>query len=208
MMPRDAHSLSSSSPVEAPESSVSFRRLPPLRTCSASASGTALGQPAGVKPLTATVTEELISNILQINNDTNVDNHNNFIILLINDIIKDTYFIFENSNNKMNSLSFGSNITILKYIFSCGNPCMIDILEKFTKENFFYENFVTNIEQIFHKKLFKTEGEKEKIVFDYFGVKMGIRKEVTGSLDMPFSLESINDMITFYLKVLFFFHGF
>ena len=145
--------------------------------------------------------EELISNILQINNDTNVDNHNNFIILLINDIIKDTYFIFENSNNKMNSLSFGSNITILKYIFSCGNPCMIDILEKFTKENFFYENFVTNIEQIFHKKLFKTEGEKEKIVFDYFGVKMGIRKEVTGSLDMPFSLESINDMITFYLKV-------
>jgi hypothetical protein len=145
--------------------------------------------------------EELIVNILQLNNETNTENHNNFITLLINDLIKETYFIFENSNNKMNSLLLGSDITILKYIFSCGNPCMNSILEKLTKEKFFYENFVVNIDKIFHKKLYKLEGETDKLFYDSLGLRVGLKKEINGNSDMPFSLESINDMITFYLSV-------
>ena len=145
--------------------------------------------------------EELIVNILQLDNETNIENHNNFITLLINDLIKETYFVFENSNNKMNSLLFGSNITILKYIFSCGNPCMNSILEKLKKEKFFYENFVVNIDKIFHKKLYKLEGETDKLFYDSLGLRIGLKKEINGNSDIPFSLESINDMITFYLSV-------
>jgi hypothetical protein len=60
---------------------------------------------------------------------------------------------------------------------------------------------VVNIDKIFHKKLYKLEGETDKLFYDSLGLRVGLKKEINGNSDMPFSLESINDMITFYLSV-------
>ena len=143
--------------------------------------------------------EELILNFLQLNNETNKDN--NFITLLINDLIKETKFKFENSNNTMNNLLFGSNITILKNIFSCKNPFMNKLNEKMPKEKFFYDNFIININNIFSKKLYKSEEEKDKPISDSLGVRIGFTNISQGNYDIPFSLESLNEIIDFNLKV-------
>ena len=143
--------------------------------------------------------EELILNLLQLNNETNKDN--NFITLLINDLIKETKFKFENSNNTMNNLLFGSNITILKNIFSCKNPFMNKLIEKMPKEKFFYDNFIINIDNIFSKKLYKSEEEKDKPISDSLGVRIGFTNISQGNYDIPFSLESLNEIIDFNLKV-------
>ena len=58
----------------------------------------------------------MISNILQINSDNKEDQKDNIINLLINDLIQNTKFFYENSNNKTNQWLFSSNVTILKYI--------------------------------------------------------------------------------------------
>ena len=145
--------------------------------------------------------EELILNILQLYNQNEEIEDNNFISLLINDLIKNTKFIFENSNNTMNSLLFGSDLTILNYIFSCKNICMNNIFEKMKNEKFFYENFITNINYIFTKRLYKTDDYTERPKFDYLGVRLGSSNNSQGNSDLPFSLESINDLTNFYLKV-------
>ena len=145
--------------------------------------------------------EELIINILQFNNENNSNKDNTFISLLINDLIKQTKYIFEPSNNTVNSFILGSNITILKYIFTCKNSCMNNILEKLPNEQFFYDNLVINIDNIFSKKLFKTEEEIDKPVYDSLGVRIGLTKSIKGNSDIVFSLESMNDIINFYLKV-------
>ena len=145
--------------------------------------------------------EELILNILQLYNQNEEIKDNNFISLLINDLIKNTKFIFENSNNTMNSLLFGSDLTILNYIFSCKNICMNNIFEKMKNEKFFYENFITNINYIFTKRLYKTDDYTERPKFDYLGVRLGSSNNSQGNSDLPFSLESINDLTNFYLKV-------
>ena len=54
--------------------------------------------------------EELILNILQLNNQNDINKDNNLITLLMNDLIKNTKFIYENSNNITNSLLFASNV--------------------------------------------------------------------------------------------------
>ena len=141
--------------------------------------------------------EELIINFLQLNNEGN-----NFITLLIDDIVRNTKFIFENSNNKMNNILFGSNINILNYIFSSKNNYMKKICnEKMTKEKFFYDNLITNINYIFSKRLYKIDDNTDSPKFDFMGVRITTTNEIQGESDIPFSLESLDELITFYLKV-------
>ena len=144
--------------------------------------------------------EELIINFLQLNNQ-NDKNKDNLITLLMNDLINNTKFTFENSNNNMNSLLFGSNLIILNYIFSSKNPYLNIINEQLPKEKFFYENFIININYIFSKKLYKTDENNEKPEIDALGVRINSLKGIKGDLDIPFSAESLNDLINFYLKV-------
>ena len=145
--------------------------------------------------------EKLILNILQLYNQKEEIKDNNFISLLIDDLIKNTKFIFDNSNNTMNSLLFGSDITILNYIFSCKNIYMNSIFEKMKKEKFFYESFITNINHIFSKRLYKIDDYTERPKFDYLGVRLGGSNSGQGNSDLPFSLESIYELTNFYLKV-------
>ena len=53
--------------------------------------------------------EELVINFLQLYNQNEINKNNNLIILIMNDIIKNTKFTFENSNNMMTDLLFSSN---------------------------------------------------------------------------------------------------
>ena len=145
--------------------------------------------------------EELILSFLQLENQTEEINENNFITLLTNDLIKNTKFIFENSNNIMTGLLFGSNITFLNYIFTCKNKFMIHIFDKMKKEKFFYENFVTNIYYAFSKRLYKIDDRTDRPQFDLLGLRIGSSNGTQGNSDLPFSLESLNELINFYLKV-------
>ena len=145
--------------------------------------------------------EELILSFLQLENQTEEINENNFITLLTNDLIKNTKFIFENSNNAMNGLLFGSNIAFLNYIFTCKNKLMIHIFDKMKKEKFFYENFVTNIYYAFSKRLYKIDDRTDRPQFDLLGLRIGSSNGNQGNSDLPFSLESLNELIDFYLKV-------
>jgi len=145
--------------------------------------------------------EDLIINFLQLNNQNDINKDNNFITLLMNDLIKNTKFTFENSNNIMNSLLFGSNLAILNYIFSSKNPYITNIKDKLPKEKFFYENFIVNICYIFSKKLYKINENTDKPDFDALGVRLNSLNSNQGNSDIPFSVESLNDVITFYLKV-------
>ena len=145
--------------------------------------------------------EELILKFLQLYNQNQDINDNNFISLLINDIIKNTKFIFENSNNGMNSLLLGSNISILNYIFSCKNNCMKNIFATMKKEKFFYDNLVININDKFSKRLYKNDDYTERPQFDLLGIRIGSANITKGNSDIPFSLESLNDQINFYIKV-------
>ena len=144
--------------------------------------------------------EELILNILQLNKEEN--NDNNFINLLINDLIKNSKFTFEDSGNKINNFLFGSNINILNYIYSCKNSYMNNLLnEKMSKEKFFYDNFITNINPLFSKRLYKIDDNTEKPQFDSLGVRISSSNNTLGTSNIPFSLESLNELATFYLKV-------
>ena len=147
--------------------------------------------------------EDLIINFLQLNNnnDNNTNEKNNFITLLINDLIKEKKFHFEDSNNTMNNLLFGSNVVILKKIFSCKNPYMAKICESMPKEKFFYDNFIININNIFSKKLYKSETEQDQPISDSLGVRVGSTNLYQGNSNLPFSLESLDEIIEFYLNV-------
>ena len=151
--------------------------------------------------------EDLILNILQINNQNEGEKigNSNLITLLMKDIIEKTKFIYENTNNSMNSLLFASNIEILKYIYSSNNPYIKCICDKMTKEKFFYDNFVLSIDLIFSKKLFKEDSSKDKDkpvkVFDAIGLRLTSSGSNLGKSEIRFSLESLNEVIDFYLKV-------
>ena len=148
--------------------------------------------------------EDLIINFLQLNNnnnDNNTNKNNNFITLLINDLIKEKKFHFENSNNTMNNLLFGSNVVILKKIFSCKNPYIAKICESMPKEKFFYDNFIININNIFSKKLYKSETEQDQPISDFLGVRVGSTNLYQGNSNIPFSLESLDEIIEFYINV-------
>jgi hypothetical protein len=147
--------------------------------------------------------KELILNILQIEQNDSESNKDNLISLLINDLIQNTKFIYSTTENKANQLLFSSNITILNYIFSCQNPDIIEILDTMEKEKFFYKYFITNIQNIFSKKLFKTDSNDSAIdKINSLGIKLGFGNTLTQSnANIEFSAESLNSVIEFYLKL-------
>ena len=147
--------------------------------------------------------KELISNILLIDSINKQDNKENLISLLINDLIQNTKFIYFTSKNKANQLLFSSNIAILNYIFSCPNPEISEILNSMEKEKFFYKYFVSNIYNIFSKKLFKTDSIDSSVdKINSLGIKLGFGTTLPQSnTNIAFSLESLDDTIDFYLKL-------
>ena len=144
--------------------------------------------------------KELLLNIIQF--DSN-DKENNLIILLINDLVNNTKYTFETSNNKTNQLSFSTNVMILKLIFSSSNPNVYDIFNTMEKEKFFYKYFITNIYSIYSKKLYKTDTNDTAIdKINSLGIRLGFGNTLTQSnTNIAFSLESINSIIEFNLKL-------
>ena len=151
--------------------------------------------------------EDLILSALQLNNQnqTEKSGNNNLITVLMKDIIEKTKFIFENTNNAMNNLLFASNIEILKCIYSSNNPYIKNICDKMINEKFFYDNFVLSVDLVFSKKLFKEENSAERDkpinVFDSIGLRLTSSGTNLGKSEIRFSLESLNEIIDFYLKV-------
>ena len=147
--------------------------------------------------------KELISNILQIYSDNKEDQKDNIINLLINDLIQNTKFFYENSNNKTNQWLFSSNITILKYIFSSSNPNVSELLNPFEKEKFFYKHFITNIHNLFTKKLYKTDSNDSVVdKINSLGIRFGFSTNLKESdTKIEFSVESLNSIIEFYLMI-------
>ncbi len=147
--------------------------------------------------------KELMLNILQIESNDSENNKDNLISLIINDLIQNTKFIYSTSENKANQLLFSSNVTILNYIFSCQNPDIIEILNKLEKEKFFYKHFISNINNIFSKKLFKTDSNDSEVdKINSLGIKLGFGNILSQSnSNIEFSVESLNNTIEFYLKL-------
>lgn len=151
--------------------------------------------------------EDLILSVLQLNNQNEAEKsgNNNLITVLMKDIIEKTKFIFENTNNSMNNLLFASHIEILKCIYSSNNPYIKNICDKMTNEKFFYDNFVLSINLVFSKKLFKEDGAVDKDkpinVFDSIGLRLTSSGSNLGKSEIRFSLESLREIIDFYLKV-------
>ena len=147
--------------------------------------------------------KELLLNILQLDSKETENNNTNLILLLINDLINNTKYTFENSNNITNQLSFSSNVMILKLIFSSTNPNIYDIFNKMEKEKFFYKYFITNIYSIYSKKLYKTDTNDNAInKINSLGIRLGFGSTLTQSnTNIAFSLESINSIIEFNLKL-------
>ena len=147
--------------------------------------------------------KELLLNILQLDSKETENNNTNLILLLINDLINNTKYTFENSNNITNQLSFSSNVMILKLIFSSTNPNIYDIFNKMEKEKFFYKYFITNIYSIYSKKLYKTDTNDNAIdKINSLGIRLGFGNTLTQSnTNIAFSLESINSIIEFNLKL-------
>ena len=73
--------------------------------------------------------------------------------------------------------------------------------EKMSKEKFFYDNFITNINPLFSKRLYKIDDNTEKPQFDSLGVRLSSSNNTLGTSNIPFSLESLDELATFYLKV-------
>ena len=147
--------------------------------------------------------KELLLNILQLDSKETENNNTNLILLLINDLINNTKYTFENSNNTTNQLLFSSNVMILKSIFSSTNPNIYDIFNKMEKEKFFYKYFITNIYSIYSKKLYKTDTNDTAIdKINSLGIRLGFGNTLTQSnTNIAFSLESINSIIEFNLKL-------
>ena len=147
--------------------------------------------------------KELILNILQIDSNNQENNNNNLINLLINDFVNNTKFIFGGGSNKSNNLLFSNNVLILRYIFSSPNPNVSEILTKMEKEKFFYKYFITNVYNIYSKKLYKTDSIDNAVdKINSLGIRLGFGNTLTQSnANIAFSVVSINNIIDFYLKV-------
>ena len=146
--------------------------------------------------------KELVLNILQFDSN-NQENNNNLISLLINDLVNNTKFFFENSNNKSNNLLFSNNVLILRYIFSSPNLNVLEFLNKMDKEKFFYKYFITNVYNIYSKKLYKTDSVDSAVdKINSLGIRLGFGNTLTQSnTNIAFSVVSINNTIDFYLKI-------
>ena len=147
--------------------------------------------------------KELMSNILLIDSKNEDNKKDNLITLIINDLVQNTKFIYTNSNNNTNQLLFSSHIAILKYVFSCPNPNISEILNPMEKEKFFYKYFIANIYNLFSKKLYKTDSKDADVdKINSLGVRFGLANTLTQSnTNIEFSLESLNGIIDFNLKL-------
>ena len=147
--------------------------------------------------------KELLLNILQLDTNDEENNKTNLILVLIDDLVNNTKYTFDKSNNITNQLSFSNNVMILKLIFSSTNPSIYDIFNKMEKEKFFYKYFITNIYNIYSKKLYKTDTNDNAIdKINSLGIRLGFGTALTQSnTNIAFSLESINSIIEFNLKL-------
>ena len=147
--------------------------------------------------------KELLLNILQLDINDEENNKTNLILVLIDDLVNNTKYTFDKSNNITNQLSFSNNVMILKLIFSSTNPSIYDIFNKMEKEKFFYKYFITNIYNIYSKKLYKTDTNDNAIdKINSLGIRLGFGTALTQSnTNIAFSLESINSIIEFNLKL-------
>ena len=140
--------------------------------------------------------KELIESILI--DETNPEN--NLIELLINDIINNLKYIFEESKNEMYSLAFSHEIYILNSLFSSSNSYIKEIIEKNIYGKFFYEMLVKNVMNQFNKKLYKINDNIEQKKVDVLNPYFDAQKEQSDS-NIPFSLQSFNEIVSLYLKV-------
>ena len=142
--------------------------------------------------------EKLISNIISSNNEVN-----NLISLLINDLVKNTKYTFSNTENQSNSLLFGSNVTILNYIFTSKNKYIINILSLLPKSKFFYDKFITNVSELFSKKLFKLSNDNNSNTNEMLDPSDPRYESVNNQspTELSFSLFTLNEIIQLYLNV-------
>ena len=140
---------------------------------------------------------ELIDNIFI---DKENNQNKNLIYLLINDIINNLKYIYEQSKNEMNSLSFGQEIFLLNSIYSTNNLYLKEIIEKNPTYKFFNEMLVQNVMNLFNKKLYKINDNIEQKKADLFNPYFDAQKEQSDT-NIPFSLQSFSEIISLYLLV-------
>jgi hypothetical protein len=141
--------------------------------------------------------KELIDTILLIEEK---NQEKDLINLIINDIINNLKYIFEESKNEMFNLSFAHDVFILNTIFNSTNEYIKEIIEKSPRQKFFYEMFIENIMKLFNKKLYKINDKIEQKKPDLFNPYFDAQKEQSDT-DIPFTLQSFNEIISLYLNV-------
>ena len=141
--------------------------------------------------------KELIKSLLLIEDN---NEEKNLISLLINDIINNLKYIYEDSKNEMYSLAFSHEIFILNSIFSSNNSYIKEIFDKNPNFKFFYEMLVKNTMKIFNKKLYKINDKIEQKKVDLLNPSFDAQKEQSDT-DIPFSLQSFNEIVSLFLLV-------
>ena len=140
--------------------------------------------------------KNLIENILIYENTS----EKNLINLLIDDIINNLKYIYEESKNEMYNLAFSNEINILNILFSSKNISIKEIIDKNINEKFFYEMMVQNIMNQFNKKLYKINDNIEQKKIDVLNPYFDAQKEQS-ECNIPFSLQSFNEIVSLYLLV-------
>ena len=141
--------------------------------------------------------KELIRNIL-LSEDNKQEN--NLINLLINDIINNLKYIYEDSKNEMYSLAFSHEIYILNSIFSSNNSYIKEIIDKDANSKFFYEMLVENTMKQFNKKLYKINDKIEQKKVDLLNPTFDAQKEQSDT-NIPFSLQTFKEIVSLFLLV-------
>ena len=141
--------------------------------------------------------KELIDNILLTEESKQ---EKDLVNLIINDIITNLKYIYEESKNEMYSLSFGHEINILNYIFSSNNSYIKELLENNQNFKFFYDMVVKNIMNQFNKKLYKINDNIEQKKVDVLNPYFDSQKEQSDT-NIPFSLQSFNEIVSLFLLV-------
>ena len=141
--------------------------------------------------------KELIDNIL-LTEENKAEK--NLVNLIINDIINNLKYIYEESKNEMYSLSFGHEINILNFIFSSNNSYIKELLENNQNFKFFYDMMVKNIIKQFNKKLYKINDNIEQKKVDVLNPYFDSQKEQSDT-NIPFSLQSFNEIVSLFLLV-------
>ena len=141
--------------------------------------------------------KELIGSILLIEEN---NQKKNLTDIIINDLITNLKYIFEESKNEMYNLFFSHEINILNDIFSSNNEYIKEIIEKDKNGKFFYEMMIKNIMNQFNKKLFKINDNIEQKKVDIFNPYFDAQKEQSDT-NIPFSLQSFSEIVSLFLLV-------